>query len=178
MNEKKQQIADIKIDSVRTQLVEFIKNTVNNAGYKKVILGLSGGVDSATVAFLSKEALGTENVIAVLMPYGKVDPDSVRYANKAIEQLKIKKYLIDIAPAVDAYFKNFPDADHIRRGNKMARERMSILYDLSKKENRISLLETTVTSHGIVIAEISTKLDFIIEALNELKKELKSLSTK
>jgi len=130
-------ITNIDIDKTKTQLVNFIRNTVHDAGFGRVVLGASGGVDSATVAYLSEEALGADNVIAAILPYDDIDPDGARLANAVIDKLKIKKYVVDITPMVDAYFKNFPEADNIRRGNKMARERMTILYDLSKKENAL-----------------------------------------
>lgn len=122
---------------IKDKLIKFIRDTVKAAGFNKVILGLSGGVDSATVAYLSEEALGSDNVIAVLMPYKDIDPDSVKFAGEVIKKLGIKSYKVDISPMIDAYFKDFPDADNIRRGNKMARERMTILYDLSKKEDAL-----------------------------------------
>lgn len=130
-------MTDIKIEDLKKSLVQFIKNTVNNTGFKRLVVGLSGGVDSAIVAYLSKEALGADNVVAVILPYDKIDPDGIRLANVVIDKLKITKYTVDISPMIDAYFRNFPDADKIRRGNKMARERMTILYDLSKKENAL-----------------------------------------
>ncbi len=130
-------MSKIDVDAVKGKLVDFIRKTVSGAGYRKVILGLSGGVDSGTVAYLSAEALGAENVVGVLMPYGKNDPESVKCADLVVEALKIKKYKVDISLMVDDYFKNFPDADKVRRGNKMARERMAVLYDLSKKENAL-----------------------------------------
>ena len=137
MGKATRSVTDIDIENVKSQLVRFIKDTVNGAGFNRVVVGLSGGVDSAAVAYLSKEALGAENVIAAVLPYDEIDPDAPRFANLIIDKLKIKKYIINIAPMVDAYFKNFPNADKIRRGNKMARERMTILYDMSKKENAL-----------------------------------------
>ena len=131
--------AVLKIDTekIKAGLVEFIRNTIAGKGFTKVALGLSGGVDSAVVAHLSAAAIGPGNVIGAVMPYGESDAEGLKLADIVAARLKIKKYLINIAPMVDAYFENFPDADNIRRGNKMARERMSILYDLSKKENAL-----------------------------------------
>lgn len=134
---KPKNITDINVEETKEQLVRFIKDTVNGAGFGRAVLGLSGGVDSAVVAYLLKEALGADNVIAAVMPYDEIDPEGIKFANIVIGKLKIKKDVVDIAPMVDAYFKNFPDADNIRRGNKMARERMTVLYDLSKKENAL-----------------------------------------
>lgn len=137
MRKRTKNALDINPQEVKNNLARFIKKTVNNAGFKKVIIGISGGVDSATVTYLSKEALGADNVLGAVLPYKEIDPDSIRFARIVIDTLKIKKYIVDIAPMVDAYFKNFPDADNIRRGNKMARERMTVLYDISKKENAL-----------------------------------------
>lgn len=134
---KTQNSIDINPEDIKNRLVKFIKDTITRAGFSKVVLGLSGGVDSAIVAYLSKEALGSNNVIAVVMPYDEVDQEGARFAGIVADELKIVKYVIDISPMVDTYFKNFPEADKIRRGNKMARERMTILYDLSKKENAL-----------------------------------------
>ncbi|MCG2704690.1 MAG: NAD+ synthase [Candidatus Omnitrophica bacterium] len=121
----------------KNELIKFIKETVQKSGAKKLILGLSGGMDSAATAYLSVLALGRENVIAVLMHYKDFDKEGAELADLMVKNLGIKSYNVDIAPGVDAYFKNFPDADDIRRGNKMARERMSVLYDLSKKEEAL-----------------------------------------
>ena len=130
-------IDKINVESVKSELITFIKETLGDAGFKKVILGISGGIDSATVAFLSKEALGADGVIGAMLPYGEIDPEGKKCAKLVVDKLNIKNHIINIAPMVDAYFKNFPDSDNIRRGNKMARERMAILYDLSKKENAL-----------------------------------------
>ncbi len=137
MAHSKQPPAVVDSGKVKLKLVRFIRETVTAAGFQKVIVGLSGGVDSATVAYLSSEALGRKNVVAVLMPYDDVDPEGKKLAELVVKRLKLKKYVIDIAPMVDPYFRIFPEADRIRRGNKMARERMTILFDLSKKENAL-----------------------------------------
>ena len=137
MKKAAKNILEINPEDVRKKLAQFIKDTVNGANFKRVVLGLSGGVDSAVVAYLSEQALGAGNVVAAVMPYGEIDSDGIQLANTVIDKLKIKKYIVDITPAVDAYFENFPGADNIRRGNKMARERMAVLYDLSKKENTL-----------------------------------------
>lgn len=140
----------------KTELIKFIRKTVKKTGAGKLIVGLSGGVDSAAVAYLSVEALGRGKVIAVLMHYKDFDREGAELADLIVRRLGIKSYNIDIAPAVDAYFENFPEAGDVRRGNKMARERMSVLYDISKKEkalvigsgNKTEILLGYCTLHG------------------------------
>jgi NAD+ synthase len=121
----------INPELVRGILVGFIQNEVRKVGFERVVLGLSGGVDSSLVATLASQALGPKNVLGVIMPYRLSDPKSRRDALEVVKQLGIEPLEIDISPQVDAYFERFPDADQKRRGNKMARERMTVLYDQS-----------------------------------------------
>src|SRR2546429_3890241 len=121
----------INPELVRRILVGFISNEVRKVGFERAVLGLSGGVDSSLVATLAAEALGADNVLTVIMPYKTSDPKSKTDALEVVQQLGIQHLEIDISPQIDAYFARFPDADQKRRGNKMARERMSILYDQS-----------------------------------------------
>jgi NAD+ synthase len=121
----------INTSLVRTMLVHFIREEVRKVGFSKGIVGVSGGVDSSLVAFLAAEALGHENVIAVNLPYRLSQPESLAHAKAVAQMLHVDFQVVELTPMIDAYFERFPDADAIRRGNKLSRERMSILYDLS-----------------------------------------------
>ena len=121
----------INVPLVRRILVRFIQNEVRKVGFERVVLGLSGGVDSSLAARLAAEALGPQNVKAFLLPYRSSDPRSRADAMAVVAQLGIVSEEIDISPQIDSYFARVPDADPRRRGNKMARERMTILYDQS-----------------------------------------------
>jgi len=121
----------INPELVRKILVRFIQNEVQKVGFERGVLGLSGGVDSSLVATLASEALGPTNVLAVIMPYKSSDLKSRSDALQVVQQLGINHLEVEITPQIDAYFERFPDADQRRRGNKMARERMTILYDQS-----------------------------------------------
>ena len=115
-------------------LADFLRDGVENAGSTGLVLGLSGGVDSALAAALAVRAIGTDRVHAFYLPYRTSDPQSAVDAAAVAAKLGLALTTIDITPQVDAYFDRVdPEADRVRRGNKMARERMSILFDLSKK---------------------------------------------
>src|SRR5437867_2827102 len=123
---------DLKLnaDTVRKILVDFVRDETSNAGFSKAIIGLSGGVDSSLVTSLSVEALGKNNVIAVMMPYTTSSPDSAADAKLVIDQLGIRSESVDISPMVDGYLLHNGEMNNVRRGNVMARARMIVLYDL------------------------------------------------
>src|SRR5467141_1592368 len=124
----------------RKWLVSFLKDeVVRRRGFKKGLVGLSGGVDSALTAFLAAEALGKENVIGVRMPYRTSSPESLEHAQLVIDKLGIPSLTIDISDAVDGYLKQVGDADPHRLGNVMARERMIVQFDLSAKHRALPL---------------------------------------
>jgi len=114
-------------------LTGFIRDAVETSGTQGVVVGLSGGVDSSFAAALAARALGPERVHGFLLPYRTSSPDSERDARAVAEHLGIPHRVIDISPMVDAYFAMESDAGPDRRGNKMARERMTILFDQAKK---------------------------------------------
>lgn len=128
---------DLNLKEVHSELVEFLRESFKKAGFSKAVLGLSGGIDSALVAYLLRDALGKENVLAIMMPYKSSNPDSLNHAKLVVEDLGINSKTIEITDMIDAYFKNEEEATSLRMGNKMARERMSILFDYSSKENAL-----------------------------------------
>ena len=117
-----------------TVLRSFIKDARETSGTEGMVLGLSGGVDSALSAALAARALGPERVHAFLLPYRTSSEDSARDAEAVGEAFGLTLRTIDISASVDSYFDdNEDDADRVRRGNFMARVRMSILFDQAKK---------------------------------------------
>jgi len=121
----------INTDLARRILTGFIHSEITRVGLSRAVVGLSGGVDSALVCFLAAEALGAENVLAVRMPYRTSSPESLEHAQLVIEATGVQSLTVDITPLVEPYFERFPEIDHRRRGNMMARARMMILYDQS-----------------------------------------------
>src|SRR5580658_3097244 len=106
-------------------------------GIDRAVIALSGGIDSALVAYLCARALGPEHVYAIRMPYRSSSADSLRDAQRVIEALGIHGETIEISDAVDGYLRFAPDADARRKGNVMARMRMLALFDQSARRGAL-----------------------------------------
>jgi NAD+ synthetase len=110
---------------------------IERRGIGRAILGLSGGIDSALVAYLCARALGPENVYAIRMPYRTSSASSLDDAQRVADAIGINLETIEITDAVDGYLRHAPDADPRRRGNVMARMRMLVLFDQSARRNAL-----------------------------------------
>jgi len=121
----------LKINEEHTaqQLETFVKNRLELSGLNGYILGLSGGIDSSLSATIAVKAVGPNKVSGLIMPYSRSSDSSEKDALKLAEFLGIKTEKVDISPMIDAYYENIKNIDNVRTGNKMARERMSILFD-------------------------------------------------
>ncbi len=134
---------ELAIDTgvARRVIAEFVRGQLRQAGFDRAVLGLSGGIDSALVAFLVAEALGPERLLCVLMPYRTSAPASRADAEEVVRRLGCDSRLVDISPIVDGYFGrdgvpaaggvDAVEASPLRRGNLAARARMLVLYDQS-----------------------------------------------
>ncbi|GBC89438.1 MAG: NAD+ synthase [Fimbriimonadales bacterium] len=126
---------------VANWLIEFLRDEVKRRrGFEKVLLGLSGGVDSSLVAYLCARAFGAENVYAFMMPYKTSSPESLEHGQLVVKELGIHSRIIEITPMVDAYLSAYePDASPARIGNICARMRMIVLFDQSAKLNALPI---------------------------------------
>ena len=127
--------AELAIDAAaaRRMATDFVRAQLDQAGFERVVVGLSGGIDSAVVAHLAAEAVGGDRLLCVLMPYRTSSPASRTDAEAVVERLDCASELVDISPMVDAFFADPANAEAspVRRGNFMARMRMAVLYDRS-----------------------------------------------
>ena len=131
----------IDTDVARRVIAEFIRGQLRQAGFEQTVVGLSGGIDSALVAYLVAEAIGGDRLHAVLMPYRASSPASRADAETVVAALGCSSELIDITAMVDGYFGaessvgalpgEAEPASALRRGNFAARMRMAVLYDRS-----------------------------------------------
>lgn len=117
---------------VRKLLTRFIHSEITRARLSRAVLGLSGGIDSALVAYLAAEAIGPENLLCVRMPYKTSSQESLDHAMLVIKDLGMPYLNIPITEMADGLISKFPDMSNMRKGNIMARCRMITLYDQSE----------------------------------------------
>lgn len=116
---------------------EFILGKVKEAGATGVVLGVSGGVDSALTLVLSTKALGRDGVLALIMPDTRITPlEDVDDARYLCDLFGVERREIDIAPIHEEYMRHLPPGT-IAEGNLRARIRMSLLYYHANLENKI-----------------------------------------
>ena len=175
--------AALCIDPARATaiLTAFLRSESSRTGRSRLVVGLSGGLDSAVAVSLAVRAQGPEQVLGILMPYRSSSADSLRHARLLARRLGIDTEEIDITPMVDAYFALEPRASRARRGNKMARERMSILYDRSEvrkalvvgTSNKTELLLGYGTVHGDLASALNPIGDLYKTQVRQLAVYLK-----
>jgi NAD+ synthase len=131
----------IDTDVARRVITGFIRGQLEQAGFERCVLALSGGIDSGLVAYLVAEAIGATNLFCVLMPYRTSSPASRGDAETIVADLGCPSEVVEITAMVDAYFggagidgaggESVVEASAVRRGNFMARMRMAVIYDRS-----------------------------------------------
>ncbi len=163
MREYPKEFLEYDIGKFHSTIVDFIRKFFDERGFTKAVLGMSGGADSTLGTYLAVEALGNDNVTGLMMPYKTSSPESLEHGELAAKKLKIDAITIDITPMIDAYFVRFPDADRTRRGNKMARERMSILYDHAKRKGALVMGTSNKTEimlgYGTIFGDMASAIN-------------------
>ena len=115
-------------------ITRFIRSQLAQTGFQRLVVGLSGGVDSATTAFLAARAVEPENLLAVRMPYRTSSPDAEEDALRVVEALGCGSERVDITAMAEPMLAQIDGSEadtRVRRGNVMARLRMIVLYDRS-----------------------------------------------
>ena len=127
-------LPEIDTDMAIGVIVGFIRSQLQQTGFERLVVGLSGGVDSATVAFLVARAIGPDHLLCVTMPYRASASASEEDASLVVELLGCRSERVEITPMVEPLIDGLDPDDataRMRRGNVMARQRMIVLYDRS-----------------------------------------------
>ena len=134
-------VLDMDLRLVEQGLVSFLRDEiVTRRGFRDVVIGVSGGVDSAASLFLAARALGPEHVRAFLLPYATSSPDSLEHGMEVLELAGVAGRTIEITSTVDAYLeREEPRASGLRRGNVAARVRSLILWDQAARLHALPL---------------------------------------
>jgi len=162
----------------------FIRSQMEQTGFERLVIGLSGGVDSATVAYLAAGAIGPENLLAVRMPYRTSSEASETDALRVVDDLGCRTERVDITPMAGPMLELISDDDeaalNVRRGNVMARQRMIVLYDRSAAfdalvvgtSNKTEALLGYGTLHGDMAAALAPIGDLYKTQLRAVAGEL------
>jgi len=150
---------------------DFLRETMAASGLRRVVIGLSGGIDSAVSAGLAVRALGAENVHGVYLPYRTSAPESLADAQAVAAKLGITSELREITPMADAFLADVPADAAVRRGNVMARCRMIVLYDVSARERALVLGTGNRTETLLGYATLHGDAAFALNPLGDLYKE-------
>lgn len=161
---------NIDLSLTRKLITIFIHDELGQVGFNKAIVGISGGIDSALVAYLAVEALGKENVLGLRLPYKASSDDSLHHAMLVIEDLGIPHDTIEITSMVEPLFERFPEMSRMRRGNVMSRQRMIVLYDQSEAFNGLVVGTSNKTEALLGYATIFGDSSAAIQPIGDLYK--------
>jgi NAD+ synthase len=156
--------------NIKNQMTDFLKNETSSRGFEKVVIGISGGLDSAIVSILAKEVFG-DKMIGILMPSQFSSQSSINDAKELCDKFNIKYEVASIESYVKSFIDNNSlkhdssnsDKDKLRIGNFSARARMSTLYDISSRDNALvigtSNLSEIYLGYGTIYGDIACAIN-------------------
>lgn len=161
-------------------LSNFIRTELHRTGLRDLVLGLSGGIDSAVAVYLAARTIEPPRIHACLLPYRTSSEDSLRDARSVVDDLGIDAETIEISPIVDGFEKTTGEVDRLRLGNVMARARMTLLYDRSAAHralvlgtsNKTELLLGYGTLHGDLASALNPIGDLYKTQIRRLAEHL------
>ncbi len=171
---------EINTQLARTIMQDFIRSETTRSGFQKAVVGVSGGLDSAIVCYLTAEALGGDNVLALRLPYKTSSQDSLDHAQMVIEDTGVQSITIPITEMADGLISQFPEMPRLRQGNIMARCRMIVLYDQSSAfkglvvgtSNKTEILLGYSTQFGDAASAFNPIGDLYKTQLRQLAKDM------
>ncbi len=182
--ELKVEVLNLDLPEAESRIKRFIRSYTENAAAKGIVLGMSGGIDSNTIAALSALAIGGENVLGLMLPESetRIDKD-IEDARVVAEKFNIITQVCDITPALEGFYNSIPIFDpksNLCKGNIKARARMIYLYYYANLQNRIvcgssDKSETMMgyfTKWGDSAADISPIMDLYKTQVRKLAKHI------
>jgi NAD+ synthase len=177
-------VLELDLPEIEKRIRRFIKQYVENSGADGIVVGLSGGIDSSTIAALSSLSIGGDRVLGLMLPEKETyNPKDIDDAKLVAEKFGLKTQICDITPVLESFYKTIPifdQADKLCKGNIKARTRMIYLYYYANKLNRIvcgssDKSETMMgyfTKWGDVAADISPIMDLYKTQVRKLATHL------
>jgi NAD+ synthase len=177
-------VLELDLDDIERRIIRFIREYVENSGVTGIIIGLSGGVDSNTIAALSSLSIGGDRVLGLMLPEQETyNEKDLTDAMLVSEKFGLKTQVCDITAVLESFYKSIPifdNADKLCKGNIKARTRMIYLYYYANKLNRIvcgssDKSETMMgyfTKWGDVAADISPIMDLYKTQVRKLAEHL------
>ena len=175
---------ELDLPEIERRIRKFIKDYVENSGADGIVLGLSGGIDSSTIAALSSLAIGGDRVLGLMLPEKETyNPKDIGDAKLVAEKFGFETRICDITNVLESFYETIPifDAtDKLCKGNIKARTRMIVLYYHANKLNRIvcgssDKSETMMgyfTKWGDIAADISPIMDLYKTQVRRLASHL------
>ena len=182
--ELKPSALELNLLDVETRIKRFIRTYVENSGAKGIVLGMSGGIDSNTIAALSALAIGGDKVLGLMLPEKETyNPKDIEDAQTVADKFGIQTQLCEITPALEGFYKSIPvfdPADRLCKGNIKARTRMVYIYYHANKLNKIvcgssDKSETMMgyfTKWGDVAADIAPIMDLYKTQVRKLAEHI------
>ena len=127
-----------KYEQIAKYLQLFLEDEVKKTGLNRVVLGLSGGLDSAVVAVLAHRVF-QDDLLCIKMPSQYSSQNSLDDADALCREFSLNSETHSIAPMLEAYESKTPDLDNLRKGNFSSRMRMATLFDISAREGALVL---------------------------------------
>lgn len=161
-------------------IVNWLKKQLKEAGAKGIVLGLSGGIDSAVVAALAKQAVGKRYLLALILPIYS-QPRDLKDAKKIAQKLGLRTQTIDLSKIYDALLKLLPAPNKLAAANLKPRLRMLTLYYFANKfnylvcgtGNKSELMVGYFTKHGDGATDILPIADLLKQQVKQIARELK-----
>jgi NAD+ synthase len=164
---------------MKKKIIRWLRKQFKDSHAKGIVLGLSGGIDSAVVAALLKEAIGRKRILALILPIHSQNQD-LKDAKLVAKDIGLKTKIIDLSQAYDNLIKILPQASNLAKANLKPRLRMMVLYYFANKlkflvcgtGNKSEIMAGYFTKHGDGAADILPIGDLLKIQVRDLARQL------